>query len=313
MTVTATSAPVVTREVSKSFGTVQALRGVSLEVPSHSIFGVLGPNGAGKTTLFSILTGFILPGSGSVSVLGTDRLDSVRGRLSILPQDALFQSNIPIIDQLSFFLTLMGWERAAAEPEVLRVLELVDLADVVFREAATLSHGMYKRLALAQAFLGKPEVIILDEPTAGLDFKSAASVRSAIKRLQQDATVMVSSHDLEEMHELCDHVAILDKGELVASGPVDSVTGGAYVVQLSFDRPADARELERLRSIGGVTELAENEQGYELLLHGEDAPDDRTADRIVSEVLKVSMGLGLCPRQLTRENRLKRLYVSVTR
>ena len=235
--------PVVVHDVSRSFGTVQALRGVSLEVPAHSIYGVLGPNGAGKTTLFSILTGFILPNGGTVEVLGTSKLETIRGRLSILPQDALFQSNIPIIDQLSFFLTLMGWPRSDAEQEVLRVLELVRLDDVVFREAATLSHGMYKRLALAQAFLGRPEVIILDEPTAGLDWKSAEGVREAIRRLQQDATVLVSSHDLEEMHELCDHVAILDKGALVAAGPVESVTGGAYVVRFFFQAEDGIRDV----------------------------------------------------------------------
>ena len=305
--------PVVVHDVSRSFGTVQALRGVSLEVPAHSIYGVLGPNGAGKTTLFSILTGFILPNGGTVEVLGTSKLETIRGRLSILPQDALFQSNIPIIDQLSFFLTLMGWPRADAEQEVLRVLELVRLDDVVFREAATLSHGMYKRLALAQAFLGRPEVIILDEPTAGLDWKSAEGVREAIRRLQQDATVLVSSHDLEEMHELCDHVAILDKGALVAAGPVESVTGGAYVVRVEFGRTPDEAELEALRSVPGVSELTAHDDGYELILHSEAAPDDPSADRIVGAVLQSAMSQGLYPRKLERENRLKRLYVSVTK
>jgi ABC-type multidrug transport system ATPase subunit len=299
--------------ISKNFGSVRALNDVSLEVPAHSIYGVLGPNGAGKTTLFSILTGFVLPAAGRVEVLGTDRLDQVHGRLSILPQDALFQSNIPIIDQLSFFLTLMGWERAEAEQEVLRVLELVRLSDVVFREAATLSHGMYKRLALAQAFLGKPEVIILDEPTAGLDWKSAEGVREAIKRLQQDATVLVSSHDLEEMHELCDHVAILDKGELVASGPIEEIAGGAYIVKVQFGRDATDAEVEKLRAVAGVGELTAVDDGYELVLSAEDAIDDEAADRVVGGLLHSAMASGLYPRHLARENRLKRLYVHVTR
>ncbi len=305
--------PVVVRDIRKNFGPVQALKGVSLEVPAHSIFGVIGPNGAGKTTLFSILTGFILPSAGSATVLGTENLERIKGRISILPQDALFQSNIPIIDQLSFFLTLMGWRRDEAEEEVLRVLTLVSLDDVIFRDAATLSHGMYKRLALAQAFLGRPEVIILDEPTSGLDWKSAEAIREAIRRLQQDATVMVSSHDLEEMHDLCDHVAILDRGELVAVGPVEAVTGSVHAVRVTFHMQPDDSLLQALRAVEGVTELVPQDDSWEVLIEPRDGSTEVEADRIVADFLKTAIGLGLYPRSLSQENRLKRVYLDVTK
>lgn len=302
--------PVEVHGIRKKFGSVTALAGVSLSVPANSIYGVLGPNGAGKTTLFSILTGFMLPTEGTLSVLGTNRLETVRGRLSILPQDALFQTNIPIIDQLSFFLTLMGMSRGDAEREVLRVLRLVDLDQVVFREAGTLSHGMYKRLSLAQAFLGRPEVIILDEPTAGLDWKSAESIRGSIKRLRQEATVLVSSHNLEEMQSLCDHIAILDKGELVAAGPVDVVTAGATAIRLAFRRAPSDEELAAFRDIAGLEDLVALDDEWQFLIADDPGGD---SDAVVAEILRRALARGLVPRKLLEENRLKRLYLNVTK
>ncbi|HEQ71421.1 MAG TPA: ABC transporter ATP-binding protein, partial [Spirochaetia bacterium] len=181
--------------VTKTFGERPALKGVGFSVPEHSIFGVLGPNGAGKTTLFSCMAGFFPYDEGEIVIFGENDPEKLKGRMSILPQDALFQSNIPIIDQLTFFLRLMGRSKQEAVREVIQVLELVELTDVMERESTTLSHGMYKRLALAQAFLGNPKLIILDEPTAGLDFKSAKQIRELIKKLQAEATLLVSSHN----------------------------------------------------------------------------------------------------------------------
>lgn len=301
---TAVATPVEVHGLTKRFGNITALSHVSLSVPKNAIYGVLGPNGAGKTTLFSLLTGFMLPNEGSIRVLGTEKLDTIRGRLSILPQDALFQTNIPIIDQLSFFLTLMGYSRPAAEEEVLRVLRLVDLDQVLFREAGTLSHGMYKRLAIAQAFLGKPEVIILDEPTSGLDWKNAEAIRSSIKRLKEEATVLVSSHNLEEMQDLCEHIAILDKGELVASGPVDVVTGSVQAIRMVFRREPTDDELAGFRGISGVEEVQRIDDEYQFIVAEED---------VVRSILEFALSHDLTPRRMAEENRLKRLYLKVTK
>ena len=113
--------------ISKQFPTVRALDKVSFSVPEHSIFGILGPNGAGKTTLFSVLSGFIRPDEGTFSVLGTSEISELQGRVGVLPQDAFFQANIPILYQLRFFLQLMGWSKEQADSEVGRVMHLVEL------------------------------------------------------------------------------------------------------------------------------------------------------------------------------------------
>ena len=181
--------------ISKRFGRIQALNGVSFEVPSHSIFGLLGPNGAGKTTLFSIAADFLKADAGTIKVLGIDTrgISRLQGRLSILPQDAQFQRNVPILDQLVFFRLLAGRTKKQAREEVVHSLDLVGLKSFAKRRVGSLSHGMVKRLGIAQAFLGHPEVILLDEPTAGLDPASArvsSSPPTAHRRPSRIATAV---------------------------------------------------------------------------------------------------------------------------
>ncbi|HET7131253.1 MAG TPA: ABC transporter ATP-binding protein, partial [Gammaproteobacteria bacterium] len=156
------SAAIRVAGISKRFGAQRVLDDVTFDVPAQSTFGLLGPNGAGKTTLFSIVASFLKADSGSIEVLGKNparRISELEGRLTILPQDAEFQRNMPIVEQLIFFARLGGRGRAAAEREAHGCLELVGLGDYAKRSARTLSHGMQKRLGIAQAFLGNPEVI----------------------------------------------------------------------------------------------------------------------------------------------------------
>ncbi|MHC4819586.1 MAG: ABC transporter ATP-binding protein, partial [Planctomycetota bacterium] len=247
---------VTIRGVTKVFGTVQALNNVSFDVPAQSLFGLLGPNGAGKTTLFSIAAHFLMPNQGSVEVLGIDvrRISELQGRLTILPQDALFQRNVPIVEQLAFFRMLDGRTRKDAEADARRTLELVGLGEYIQRRVHALSHGMIKRLGLAQAFLGEPEVVLLDEPTSGLDPANARQIRNLIRQLHEKrATVIVSSHNLAEIQELCDHVAILDEGRLVACASVDEITRSGRKVELRLSRPLNDAEIEGLLRLPGVT------------------------------------------------------------
>jgi len=298
-------------EISKSFGSVQALKNVSFSVPGNTIFGVLGPNGAGKTTLFSVLAGFIRPDSGKVTLLDREDIEEVKGRIGILPQDAFFQSNIPILYQLIFFLRLMGWTKQAAEGEVLRVLGLVGLDSILFREAATLSHGMYKRLALAQAFLGSPEIVILDEPTSGLDWKSAKRVRETIKSLTENTTVLVSSHNMHEMNELCDHIAVLREGTLETVGPVDSVTGSAVSMTVTLDRELTAEEIGFCTNTEGVYEFekaGENMYRISFDVH----VDVSEINAAVKAVQKKLIDFGVMLKSVQEDNRLEELYLKVT-
>ena len=300
------------RGLTRVFGSVVALQEVTFQIPAGALFGVLGPNGAGKTTLFSVMSGFLAPTEGAVEVLGTSHPEEVHGRMSILPQDAQFQPNIPIVDQLEFFLRLTGYGPVAARKEMNRVLAMVGLEDLPHRQAATLSHGMYKRLSLAQAFLGQPELIILDEPTSGLDWRTAEKVRRVIQDLHEGATILVSSHNMAEMEQLCDHVAVLNHGSLVAAGPVAEVTGLSRAYTLGLSRALGAEELESCRGIPGVGEISPAEGALEYRLAFSSELADSEVDDVLRAVLGAILSAGIAPRRIREENRLEELYASVT-
>ncbi|MBN1523051.1 MAG: ABC transporter ATP-binding protein [Spirochaetales bacterium] len=297
--------------ISKNFGSFPALDNVSFEVPEKTIFGVLGPNGAGKTTLFSVIAGFLPPTSGNVVVLGETEIAKLRGRLSILPQDALFQANIPIFDQLVYFSRLLGRSRDDAEYEVYQSLKRVNLDKFMFRESATLSHGMYKRLALAQAFLGEPEVIILDEPTSGLDVQGAMQIRSLIKELQSQTTIIVSSHNMNEMRDLCEHVAFLNQGKLVASGPVDTVTGTSLSVECRLGRPLTEDEIEKLKKSDTIRQIQQtNKASYSIgFLH---TLTDEEAETESRKLLRQILDMDISIHALNETNRLEVEYLRLT-
>ncbi len=310
--------------LSKRFGRIQALSDVSFEVPSRSIFGLLGPNGAGKTTLFSVTANFLKANAGTVEVLGIDTryISRLQGRLSILPQDAQFQRNVPILDQLVFFRLLAGRTKQQAQEEVMHTLDMVGLQAVAKRRVTSLSHGMIKRLGVAQAFLGHPEVILLDEPTAGLDPANARQVRDLIKRLQESATIMVSSHNLGEIQELCDHVAILDHGRLVLAGSVDEITRSHRECHLGLSRPLQDGELQRLGAIPGVVSiepasaatgnLNHEARSAEYLVKLDLSADGLCQDAVIAGLLRTALDMGITPRKLTEGRSLETQFLEVT-
>ncbi len=310
------------KELSKRFGRIQALNKVSFEIPSNSIFGLLGPNGAGKTTLFSIIADFLKADSGTVEVLGIDTryISRLQGRLSILPQDAQFQRNVPILDQLVFFRLLAGRTKEQAREEVLHSLELVGLKSFAKRRVGSLSHGMVKRLGIAQAFLGSPEVILLDEPTAGLDPAGARQIRDLIKQLQQHATIAVSSHNLAEVQELCDHVAILDHGNLVLAGSVDEITCADREYNLSLSRPLQDSELQKLTSIEGVRSIkmlstaaaSRSKQSTDYLITLDLSADHLDQDAVIAPILQTLLDMSVTPRKLSEGRSLETQFLEVT-
>ncbi len=222
--------------LTKKFANQVALDRVNLEIPKNSLYGLLGPNGAGKTTLFSIAAGFLKPTDGTIEVLGVDvaRISELRGQLAMLPQDAAFQGSIPVIDQLIMFSRLNGLDQNAAENAAKDALEIVGLPEVAKKAARTLSHGMMKRVALCQAFLGDAKVIFLDEPTAGLDPDNARRIRELVKEFTQDKTVIFSSHNLQEVQDICDYVCVIDKGKVVEEGTMESLTESTFLVRIEL-------------------------------------------------------------------------------
>jgi ABC-2 type transport system ATP-binding protein len=203
------------KNVSKNFADKQALDNVSFEVKKGAPVALIGPNGAGKTTLFSILCGYLQKSSGDVSILG-NKPGSAKtfGKLAALPQDAQLDPRFSIAHQLKFYAKLQGFSGKASLSEAKRTLALVGLSEALHKKPEELSHGMRKRACIAQALIGSPEIVMLDEATAGLDPLHAREVREIVAELAKDITFILSSHDLSELERLCEQVLYLENGKL---------------------------------------------------------------------------------------------------
>jgi ABC-type multidrug transport system ATPase subunit len=297
-------------KVTKDFDKFRAVDSVSFEVPERSTFGLLGPNGAGKTTLFSLVASFLHPTSGVVRVEGIDvrNISEMRGRLSILPQDAQFAANIPILEQVIFLASLGDRTRHEAEKEANKALALVGLEDKAKRGARVLSHGMSKRLGIAQAFLGNPSVILLDEPTAGLHPKSAQGIRDLIKEHRTSGTLVVSSHDLGEVQRMCDRVAILKEGKLVSCADVSELTQSHGTVRMTFTRELTKEEQEPIRKLEGVTSFQhDKENSYLLAL---DAEEER--EPVIARAAQALAAAGIVARSIEDGGLLETKYLELT-
>ncbi len=233
--------------VTKKYGTKTALDDLSLTIPRGVICGFVGPNGAGKTTSFSVISGFVQPTSGTVDILGTGSFDPyvLKGRLGVLPQDAELSDRHTPYELLVHLARLDGMPAASARQEATRLLGLVRLSDRANDRISSLSHGMRRRVAVASALLGNPELVLLDEPMAGLDPVQGASLRNSLKELAGVQTLVVSSHNLYELERLCDWVIMLDAGRLIAQGSMAEVTGQAE--RLEWDLAEGTIPLNALR------------------------------------------------------------------
>lgn len=201
--------------VGKSYGHKRALDQVSFELEAGQAVALVGPNGAGKTTLFSLLCGYICPSQGEIHILGHHPgSKALLGKVAALPQDARLDPNLTIESQLVLFAQLQGFNKQAALVECERVLNLVALNEIAKHKPLALSHGMSKRVSIAQALIGSPQLVLLDEPTAGLDPANAKAIRELVRNQSHQTTFVISSHNLDELEKLCDKVLYLDKGIL---------------------------------------------------------------------------------------------------
>lgn len=225
--------------VSKRFGKNLALDTLSFSVPTGSICGLVGENGAGKTTCMSIIGGFLQPDSGTVNVLGLGSFDvrHHRGRVGILPQDAELPEESTPESLLRIWAKLQGMSSVAADSAARAAIEDVQLVERARSQIKALSHGMRRRLSVASALLGSPELILLDEPTAGLDPAQARHLRQVLAARKGRATVVISSHNLPELENLCDHVIVIEKGRCVRNDPMSAVTGRDREVTVHLAAP----------------------------------------------------------------------------
>jgi ABC-2 type transport system ATP-binding protein len=287
------------RNVTKYYGQVRALDQVSFEVKKGEIVGLLGPNGSGKTTLMRILTGYFPPTEGKVLVAGLDVETSsleVRRRLGYLPENVVLYPEMTVRAFLGFCVRVKVDSAAQRRTQVERVLHECALEHMAHRRLGTLSKGYRQRVGLAQALLGNPEVLILDEPSVGLDPNQVIEMRELIKGLAGKTTVLLSSHILFEVGLTCQRVVIINKGKVIAEDTPEGLNARVQGATQAFARVNGPRPevSHALRSLPGVREVTlventgEGQEGLSFIV----IASDRTITRDIAHLV-VSRGWDL--------------------
>ncbi len=213
--------------VTKRYGQHKALSGITFTVKEGEILGFLGPNGAGKSTAMNIITGYISAEEGSVKIDGIDILEhpeEAKKKIGYLPEQPPLYMDMTVEEYLKFVFQIKKIPAAEINSSMEKILNLVKIADVRKRLIKNLSKGYKQRVGLAQAIVGDPDVLILDEPTVGLDPKQIIEIRNLIKRIGENRTIILSSHILPEISAMCDRVLIINKGQIVATGTPEELS-----------------------------------------------------------------------------------------
>lgn len=247
----------------KTFGSIVAVDGVSFHVDKGEVLGFLGPNGAGKSTTMKMITGFLTPTSGTVKVCGHDIEDEAleaKKRIGYLPEGAPAYQDMTPASFLTFIGEMRGLRGDVLKRTVGETIEKVNLQSVTNQAIDTLSKGFKRRVGLAQAILHDPEVLVLDEPTDGLDPNQKHEVRTLIRAMAQEKAIILSTHILEEVHAVCSRAMIIARGKVVTDGtPAEleakAPTHNSVLVTLHGVEPSMAQE--RLRTISGVKSIEE--------------------------------------------------------
>jgi ABC-2 type transport system ATP-binding protein len=292
MRVEAPEAPVMIKveNVSKKFGNFTALNDISFEVRQGEVLGFLGPNGAGKTTAMRILSGYFPPASGSVWIEGIELFKNpleVKRRIGYLPESVGLYSDMQVEEFLRFVSQMKSVPKENQREQIEEQINRCGLGEVRHRMIGWLSKGTRQRVALAQALIGNPDILLLDEPTSGLDPKQITEIRTLIRELGRERTLILSTHILPEVSMVCDRVLILNQGKVAAAGTTDQLGAGLQpcqeVVLILGDRHRKEEALRLLRSLKGIERIG-------LL--------EEAGDRVALE-LRVAKGLELGP-EMTR-------------
>lgn len=259
------------QNLTKCYGERKAIDSLSFNVKKGEVVGFLGPNGAGKTTTMKIITGFMAPTSGEVKIAGYDVFEhplEVKKRIGYLPETPPVYGDMIVREYLEFVAKLKGVPSIDVKKLVDRAIEKTQLGQVSHRLIQNLSKGFRQRVGLAQAIASDPEILILDEPTVGLDPRQVAEIRSLLNELRGEHTIILSTHILPEVQATCERVIIISGGKIVAedtlAGLSQRLTGGARI-QLRVRRNADELALS-LRGLNGITGV--DVSGQSLCVHG---------------------------------------------
>lgn len=299
------------RELTKTYGPYRAIDRLSFSVKKGEVVGFLGPNGAGKTTTMKIITGFMAPSDGSVQVAGFDVFENpieVKRRIGYLPETPPVYGEMSVESYLRFVAKLKGVEKSKLSQLVERAIEKTDLGSVRKRMIQNLSKGYRQRVGISQALVSDPEVLIMDEPTVGLDPRQVAEVRQLIKELAGHHTIILSTHILPEVQAACQRIIIINKGKIVAQDSLEGLSKrmtGSGRVHLRVATPTE-RLANDLRLVPGVRVVLASQSGlYEIETDG----DKETAQKLAAHA--VSSGAGLL--ELREESfNLEDLFLKLT-
>ena len=254
------------QNVSKSYGAVKALKGVSVTLKKGEVVGLLGPNGAGKSSLMKILTGYYKEWEGEISYEGLDLktdLQRIQKQVGYLPENNPLYNEMYVVEYLKYVANLYKLDNAPYK----EILKKTGLLDHQRHKIQTLSKGYRQRVGLAAALIHDPQLLILDEPTTGLDPNQLVEIRKLIRQLGKDKTVLLSTHILQEVDALCDRVIIINKGEIVLDQALEELRSKQeQIIEVSFDYRIELVALEKLPNVQKVVNT--HDFDYELHLSG---------------------------------------------
>jgi gliding motility-associated transport system ATP-binding protein len=303
------------QHLTKRYGRLTAVEDVSFRVERGEILGFLGPNGAGKTTTMRILTGFMPATEGKALVAGFDVFDQpidAKRRTGYLPETPPLYPDMTVAEYLTFVAKIKGVPSSERRQRIKAVMERTRVVDVGDRLCARLSKGYRQRVGLAQALIHNPDVLILDEPTAGLDPKQIIETRELIKELAGDHTIILSTHILPEVSQTCQRVVIINKGRVVAVDTPDNLTArlrGSETMYLQIDA-AGADPLAALAQIDGVRRVAEADRRDGAVAYEIDSETGRDVRRDLARTV-ISSGWGLLEMRPMRMS-LEDIFLSLT-
>jgi ABC-2 type transport system ATP-binding protein len=264
---------IIVENLTKIYGTQRAVDNISFKVHTGEVLGFLGPNGAGKTTTMKAITSYLLPNKGSIR-LGefsvTDQPDEVRKLIGYLPENNPLYPDMPVIDYLRFVAQIQGIDKSRINERIREMVRVCGLEGEKHKKIGELSKGYKQRVGLAQALIHDPEVLVLDEPTAGLDPNQIVEIRELIKTIGREKTVILSSHILAEVEATCDRILIINKGKIVADGTPENLrkkAQGQEMIRVTVEEGQKnevAAALQKLHSVDWVNPVAGSDNRFEI-------------------------------------------------